>query len=123
MLRLEQRILPEFLRIKKSLIYSMIGSERNSIFRACVVALLLVLSVSSIIAYASSPPSSTSPSPSPPPTSSKGCAEGWGYDVDDPDPICEPLDKIGEAPPKDVGFCATLGCPYNPPNLPVDGGL
>jgi hypothetical protein len=102
MLRLEQRILPEFLRIEKSLIYTMIGYERNSIFRACVVALLLVLSVSSIIAYASSPPSSTSPSPSPPPTSSKGCAEGWGYYVDDPDPICEPLDKIGEGPPKDV---------------------
>lgn len=122
MLRLEQRILPEFLRIEKSLIYTMIGSERNSIFRACVVALLLVLSVSSIIAYASSPPSSTSTSPSPPPISSKGCAEGWGYNVDDPDPICEPLDKIGEGPPKDVGFCAALGCPYNPPNLPADGG-
>jgi hypothetical protein len=51
-------------------------------------------------------------------TSSKGCAEGWGYYVDDPDPVCEPLDKIGQGPSQDVGFCAALGCPYNPPNLP-----
>jgi hypothetical protein len=45
-----------------------------------------------------------------------------GYLVDDPDPICEPLDKIGEDPPQETGFCAALGCPYNPPNLPADGG-
>jgi hypothetical protein len=53
-----------------------------------------------------------------PPTTSKGCAEGWGYYVDNPSPICEPLDKIGEGPPPDMAFCAALGCPYNPPNLP-----
>ena len=100
----------------------MIRPERNPNFRACVVTLLLLLSVSSTVVYASSPPSSTSSSPSPPPTSSKGCAEGWGYYADDPDPTCEPLDKIGEGPPKDLGFCAALGCPYNPPNLPSDGG-
>jgi hypothetical protein len=47
--------------------------------------------------------------------------EGWGYYVDDPDPICEPLEKMGEDPPQNVGFCAALGCPYNPPNLPADG--
>ena len=35
--------------------------------------------------------------------------------------ICEPLDKIGDAPPQKRGFCAALGCPYNPPNLPADG--
>jgi hypothetical protein len=98
----------------------MIRPERNPNFRACVVTLLLLLSVSSTVAYASSPPSSTSSSP--PPTSSKGCADGWGYYADDPDPICEPLDKIGEGPPKDLGFCAALGCPYNPPNLPSDSG-
>jgi hypothetical protein len=60
----------------------------------------------------------------PPPqlTSSKGCGAGWGYYIDDPNPICEPLDKIGEGPPPDMAFCAALGCPYNPPadsELPV----
>jgi hypothetical protein len=55
--------------------------------------------------------------PGQPPTTSEGCAEGWGYYVDDPNPICEPLDAIGEGPPKDLAFCAALGCPYNPPNL------
>jgi hypothetical protein len=54
------------------------------------------------------------PLPSPQPIS-KGCSEGWGYYVNDPDPICEPLDKIGEGPPPDQAFCAALGCPYNPP--------
>lgn len=49
---------------------------------------------------------------------SEGCAEGWGYYVDNPNPICEPIDKIGEGPPSNKGFCAALGCPYNPPNLP-----
>jgi len=48
----------------------------------------------------------------------RGCAEGWGYYIDDPDAICELLDKIGEGPPQDVRFCAVLGCPYNPSNLP-----
>lgn len=93
------------------------GLECFSNLQACLVALLLLSIVSSTVAYASTPPSSSS-SPSSPPTSSKGCAKGWGYYVDDPDPICEPLDKIKEGPPQDVGFCAALGCPYNPPNLP-----
>jgi hypothetical protein len=91
--------------------------DRSSEIRACVVTILLLLllsSVSSIVVYASNLSSSSS-SPS---TSSKGCAEGWGYYVDDPDPVCEPLDKIGQGPSQDVGFCAALGCPYNPPNLP-----
>lgn len=51
----------------------------------------------------------------PPPTSSEGCGEGWGYYANDPNPICEPLDKIGQGPPPDQAFCAALGCPYNPP--------
>jgi hypothetical protein len=54
------------------------------------------------------------PTPTPP-ISSKGCGEGWGYYVDDPNPICEPIDKIGQGPPPDQAFCAALGCPYNPP--------
>lgn len=33
------------------------------------------------------------------PTKSEGCGEGYGYYVDDPTPICEPLDKIGQGPP------------------------
>jgi hypothetical protein len=84
--------------------------ERSSEIRIYLVALLILSSISSIVAYASGPA-----------TSSKGCAEGWGYYVGDSDPICEPLDKIGEGPPQDMGFCAALGCPYNPPNLPADG--
>jgi hypothetical protein len=48
-------------------------------------------------------------------TSSKGCGEGFGYNVDDPNPICEPIDKIRQGPPLDMAFCAALGCPYNPP--------
>ena len=59
----------------------------------------------------------------PPPTSSEGCSEGWGYYVDDPNPICEPLDKIGQGPPPDQAFCAALGCPYNPPNLPPESPI
>jgi hypothetical protein len=54
---------------------------------------------------------------------SKGCGEGYGYYADDPNPICEPLDKIGHGPPPDMAFCAALGCPYNPPaetELPSD---
>src|SRR5688500_6765294 len=47
---------------------------------------------------------------------SKGCGEGYGYYADDPNPICEPLDSIGQGPPPDQAFCAALGCPYNPPN-------
>jgi hypothetical protein len=49
---------------------------------------------------------------------SDGCAEGWSYYVDNPNPIYEPIDKIGKGPPPNKGFCAALGCPYNPPNLP-----
>jgi hypothetical protein len=91
----------------------MVGLERRSNLRPCLVAFLLLSIVSSTVAYASSPPSSSSSSP----TSSKGCAEGYGYYVDDPDAICELLDKIGEGPPQDVRFCAALGCLYNPSNL------
>lgn len=85
-----------------------VGKETS----VCVVALLLLLLLlllSSIIVYASSLSNHS--------TSSKGCGEGYGYYVDDPDPICEPLGKIGEGPPQDALFCAALGCPYNPPEL------
>ena len=85
--------------------------ERSSEIRACLVASLLLSSVSSVIAYASNQS-----------TSSEGCDEGYGYYTDDPDPICEPLNKIGEGPPQNTVFCTALGCPYNPPNLPADGG-
>jgi hypothetical protein len=51
---------------------------------------------------------------------SKGCGEGWGYYVDNPNPICEPLDKLGEGPQNNTTFCAALGCPYNPPDLSKD---
>jgi hypothetical protein len=47
--------------------------------------------------------------------SSSGCGEGYGYNADDPNPVCEPLDRIGKGPPPDQAFCAALGCPYNPP--------
>jgi hypothetical protein len=82
----------------------------------CMIALsllllLLSLSVSPIIVYASLSSSNHS-------TSLEGCSEGYGYYVDDPDPICEPLDRIGEGPPPNTVFCSALGCPYNPPNLP-----
>ena len=85
------------------------GVERSSEIRACLVALLILSSVSSVVAYASSQS-----------TSSEGCSEGYGYYTDDPDPICEPLDKIGKGPPPNTVFCTALGCPYNPPNLPPD---
>jgi hypothetical protein len=50
--------------------------------------------------------------------SSEGCDKGHGYYADDPDPICEPFDRIGKGPPPNTVFCSALGCPYNPPNLP-----
>jgi hypothetical protein len=87
------------------------GLERSLEIRACLVALLILSSVGSVVAYASSQS-----------TSSEGCSEGYGYYTDDPDPICEPLDKIGKSPPSNTVFCTALGCPYNPPNLPADGG-
>lgn len=49
--------------------------------------------------------------------SSEGCGSGFGYYIDDPNPICEPTDSIGEGPPPGQMFCAALGCPYNPPAL------
>ena len=82
-----------------------------------IVLLLFLLSLPSLvnpITYASSSSSSSSHS-----ISSKGCGEGYGYYMDDPDPICEPFDRIGKGPPNSV-FCTALGCPYNPPDL-VDG--
>ena len=81
-----------------------------SVIALSLLLLLLSLSVSPIIAYASLSSSNHS-------TSSEGCSEGYGYYVDDPDPICEPLDKIGKGPPPNTVFCSALGCPYNPPNL------
>lgn len=48
---------------------------------------------------------------------SKGCAEGLGYHVNDPNPRCYPLDAIGEEPPEGTMYCAALGCPWNPPDL------
>lgn len=86
------------------------GIERSLEIRACLVALSILSSVSSVVSYASSQS-----------TSSEGCGEGYGYYTDDPDPICEPLDKIGKGPPPNTVFCTALGCPYNPPNLPADG--
>ena len=75
-------------------------------------SLLLSSSLSSVspIIYASSSSSDS--------ISSEGCGEGHGYYTDDPDPICEPFDRIGKGPPPDTVFCSALGCPYNPPNLP-----
>ena len=58
-----------------------------SVIALSLSSLLLSLSVSPIIAYASLSSSNHS-------TSSEGCSEGYGYYVDDPDLICEPLDKI-----------------------------
>jgi hypothetical protein len=82
------------------------------VFMIALSFLLLLpsLSISPIIAYASLLSTDHS-------TSSEGCREGFGYYVDDPDPICEPLDKIGKGPPPNTVFCSSLGCPYNPPNL------
>lgn len=86
-----------------------------------IVLLLFLLSLSSLlvnpITYASSSSSSSSHS-----ISSKGCGEGYGYYMDDPDPICEPFDRIGKGPPPNTVFCNALGCPYNPPDL-ADGDL
>ena len=47
--------------------------------------------------------------------SSSGCGEGYGYNANDPNPVCEPLDRISKGLPPDQAFCAALGCPYNPP--------
>lgn len=73
-----------------------------------------MLAINTLFAYATTTSSTEQPFAT---TTSEGCAEGWGYYVDDPTPICEPLDAIGEDPPKDVAFCAAHGCPYNLPNL------
>jgi hypothetical protein len=81
-----------------------------SMIALSLLLLLLSLSASPIVAYASLSVSNHS-------TSSEGCSEGHGYYIDDPDPICEPLDKIGKGPPPNTVFCSALGCPYNPPNL------
>jgi hypothetical protein len=78
---------------------------------ALLLLLLLLLLSSFIVAYVYSSLSSNHS------ISSIGWNEGYGFYVDDPDPICEPLGKIGEGPPQDAPFCAALGCPYNPPEL------
>ncbi|MDN5867807.1 MAG: hypothetical protein L0H55_10475, partial [Candidatus Nitrosocosmicus sp.] len=44
---------------------------------------------------------------------SYGCHVGYGYDIYDPNPMCEPLN--GSERPPDVVYCTALGCPYNPP--------
>jgi len=81
-----------------------------------IVLLIFLLLLSSLpvipTTYASSSSSSSNHS-----ISSKGCGEGYGYYMDDPDPICEPFDRIGKGPPPNTVFCTALGCPYNPPDL------
>jgi hypothetical protein len=53
-----------------------------------------------------------------------GCTTGYGYDPNNPNPICVPLD--GSEKPEDVITCSALGCPYNPPNpntnQPIESG-
>jgi len=88
-----------------------LGKKVVSMIALSLLLLLLSLLVSPLIAYASLSSSNHS-------TSSEGCSEGYGYYVDNPDPICEPLDKIGKGPPPNTMFCSALGCPYNPPSLP-----
>ncbi len=43
-----------------------------------------------------------------------GCSSEYGYDPDSPNPTCVPLD--GSEKPEGFVSCASLGCPYNPPN-------
>jgi hypothetical protein len=50
---------------------------------------------------------------------SEGCDEGYGYEVDDENPICEPLGQTQEEKENETKshiFCEALGCPYNPPS-------
>jgi hypothetical protein len=50
---------------------------------------------------------------------SEGCSPGYGYEVDDENPICRPLAQTkGETDnqTKSAIFCEALGCPYNPPS-------
>jgi hypothetical protein len=90
--------------------------------KANITSVLTLIVIITILEYTTSAFAATTTSPEESEQdrtiTSEGCAEGWGYFVDDPDPICEPIDKIGEGPPSNKGFCAALGCPYNPPSLP-----
>jgi hypothetical protein len=45
---------------------------------------------------------------------SEGCSSGYGYEVGDENPICEPLSQSKED--NQTVFCEALGCPYNPPS-------
>lgn len=50
---------------------------------------------------------------------SEGCRSGYGYEVNDENPICRPLAQTKEEKDnitKSAIFCEALGCPYNPPN-------
>ena len=54
---------------------------------------------------------------------SRGCDPGFGYEVSDENPICEPLGKTKEErdnQTKFANFCEALGCPFNPPSPYVD---
>lgn len=50
---------------------------------------------------------------------SEGCSPGYGYEVGDENPICEPLSRSKEEKDNQTEsavFCEALGCPYNPPS-------
>jgi hypothetical protein len=92
---------------------------KQNIIVSLLLSLFTLLVFSSIpVAYATSNNTSTILAVQPVQDqniTSKGCGEGYGYVIEDPTPICEPVDKIGQGPPPDQAFCAALGCPYNPP--------
>lgn len=53
---------------------------------------------------------------------SEGCSPGYGYEVGDENPICEPLSQNKEEKDNQTEsavFCEALGCPYNPPSPDV----
>lgn len=48
----------------------------------------------------------------------EGCNHGYGYKVDDENPICVPLEQMSgleNNESKSPIFCDALGCPYSPP--------
>lgn len=48
---------------------------------------------------------------------SKGCSQGYGYKVDDENPICIPLEQVNgveDNKTKSATFCETQDCPFNP---------
>jgi hypothetical protein len=49
---------------------------------------------------------------------SEGCSRGFGYAINDTNPICKPLGHTYEEIKnltKSAPFCEALGCPFNPP--------